>query len=107
MRQLLEPRLQVTASHNLCRLYERHKGFAYICKPSPRKDCWAKVHLARELYPMDTNGNTIESSSLIKKRKLNSSFGSENNFKTAKEVVVLESASLSSLAGGLINVIFV
>ena len=65
------------------------------------------MHLAREPYPMDTNGNTIESSSLIKKRKLTSSFGSENNFKTAKDVVVLESASLSSLAGGLINVIFV
>ena len=54
------------------------KGFAYICKPSPRKDCWAKVHLAREPYPMDTNGNTIESPSLIKKRKRNSSLGSEN-----------------------------
>ena len=53
------------------------KGFTCICKPSPRKDCWTKVHLDREPYPIDVNGNPIESPSLIKKRRRNSSLGSE------------------------------
>ena len=64
-------------------------GLVFCCKPKPGKRCWERLHEVRAPDRIDASGIEVERPSLIKKRKRNSSLGSERKPKTLIKLLSL------------------
>ena len=61
----------------------------YVCKPSATKQCWNILHQARCPHPVDQQGNPIEHPKLTRKRRRNSSHGTQRVSPAQKKPLVL------------------
>ena len=61
----------------------------YVCKPSATKQCWDILHQARCPHPVDQQGNPIDRPNLTRKRRRNSSHGTERVPRAQKKPLVL------------------
>ena len=64
-------------------------GIVYVCKPSATKQCWNILHQARCPHPVDQQGNPIERPKLTRKRRRNSSHGTQRVSPAQKKPLVL------------------
>ena len=64
-------------------------GIVYVCKPSGAQNCWDILHQARCPHPVDQQGNPIDRPKLTRKRRRNSSHGSERVPRAHKKPLVL------------------
>ena len=64
-------------------------GIVFVCKPGDGKHCWDILHQVCSSNPMDAQGNQINPSNLIKKRRRNSNLGGERVPKRLKEPLIM------------------
>ena len=79
-----------TSPRTFCQACSRDvPGIVYVCKPSATKQCWDILHQARCPHPVDQQGNPIDRPNLTRKRRRNSSHGTERVPRPQKKPLVL------------------
>ena len=61
----------------------------YVCKPSATKQCWNILHQARCPHPVDQQGSPVDPPKLTRKRRRNSSLGTERVPRAQRKALVL------------------
>ena len=64
-------------------------GIVFVCEPSTNKRCWDILHQARVPNPVDSQGNAIPRVKLTRKRKRNSSLGTDRVPSAVKKPLTL------------------
>jgi len=64
-------------------------GIVYVCKPSATKKYWNILHQSRCPHPVDQQSNSIDCPNFTRKRKWNSSHGTQRFPRAQKKPLVL------------------